>query len=144
MTPVINPKLEHSPYFGEKLIIPKPRLLLPLKTRHTEVAPVQWTVFWFASYVPARVTSCSALYAIQSWFGPEAVKFRSTRSGGGPGIVVTSGGGGAAMPAAGTHEARAAHQPRDPFAAVPLASLAQIGMHAGRAIGLAGAGVHST
>jgi len=29
-----------------------------------EVAPFQWTVFGFASYVPARVTSRSASYAM--------------------------------------------------------------------------------
>ena len=46
------------------------------------------------------------------------------------------------MPLAGTHEARAAHQARDPFAAVSLAALAQIGMHPRCAVGLAGAGVH--
>jgi len=63
---------------------------------------------------------------------------------GGPGIVVTSGGGGAAIPVAGTYEASTAHQPRDPLATVSLAILLQIGMHAGRAIGLARAGVHST
>ena len=32
----------------------------------TEVAPFQWTVFGFASYVPARVTSRSASYAMGS------------------------------------------------------------------------------
>ena len=46
------------------------------------------------------------------------------------------------MPVAGAHQPGLAHQPRDPFAAVSFTAVAQIGMHARRAIGLAGNGVH--
>jgi hypothetical protein len=46
------------------------------------------------------------------------------------------------MPMAGSQQPCTTHQARDPFAAVPLATLAQIGMHARRAIGLTRGGVH--
>jgi len=56
---------------------------------------------------------------------------------GGRGIVVASGGDGAAMAVAGAHQPGLAHQPRDPFAAIPLATVAQIGVHPRCAVGLA-------
>ena len=46
------------------------------------------------------------------------------------------------MPVAGSQQPCTTHKARDPFAAVPVTTLAQIGVHAGRARGLARGGVH--
>ena len=47
------------------------------------------------------------------------------------------------MPVAGASQPGLAHQRRDPFAAMSLASAPQIGVDARSAVGLARAGVHS-
>jgi len=87
------------------------------------------------------LNSVNVMSATQSWSGLDAVKLRSTRSGAGR-ASFAPGRRWPAMPVASTHQPGFAHQPRDPFTAVPFASCPQIGVNAGRAVGLARAGVY--
>ncbi len=60
----------------------------------------------------------------------------------GPRVLVAPGRRRPATPVAGTDQPGLVHQPRDPFAAMPIALRSQIGVDAGGSIGLARDGVH--
>ena len=78
--------------------------------------------------------------ATQSWFGPSAVKSRSTRSGAGRASRIAARGDRPLAPAH-ARQARRAHQPGDALAADADALAAQLGVDARRAVGPARARV---